>query len=77
MLKSKVLGKVEAGKLNERQKLMLNKLLDGFEGKLISTKRAKIAKCSQDTATRDIQDLINKGVLLRIWQAEEVLTICL
>ncbi|MGV8091578.1 MAG: Fic family protein [Mangrovibacterium sp.] len=49
--------------LNDRQRLMLNKLLDGFEGKLTSSKWAKIAKCSQDTAIRDIQDLIGKGVL--------------
>ncbi len=44
---------------------MLNKLLDGFEGKLTSSKWAKIAKCSQDTATRDIVDLIAKGILTK------------
>jgi Fic family protein len=49
--------------LNERQRIMLNKLLDGFEGKLTSTKWAKITKTSPDTALRDIQDLIAKGVL--------------
>jgi Fic family protein len=49
--------------MNDRQRLMLNKLLDGFEGKLTSSKWAKIAKCSQDTAIRDIQDLINKEIL--------------
>jgi Fic family protein len=49
--------------LNDRQQLMLNKLMDGFEGKLTSSKWAKIAKCSQDTAIRDIQDLIGKGIL--------------
>lgn len=49
--------------LNERQRLMLNKLLDGFEGKLTSTKWAKIAKCSQDTASRDIEGLIKLGIL--------------
>lgn len=49
--------------LNDRQRLMLNKLLDGFLGKLTSSKWAKIAKCSQDTAIRDIQDLIGKGIL--------------
>lgn len=49
--------------LNDRQQLMLNKLLDGFDGKLTSSKWAKIAKCSQDTAIRDIQDLIGKGIL--------------
>lgn len=49
--------------LNERQRLLINKLLDGFDGKLTSSKWAKIAKCSQDTAIRDIQDLINKMIL--------------
>jgi len=51
--------------LNERQKLMLNKLLDDFEGKLTTAKWAKITKCSHDTALRDIQDLIEKGILAR------------
>ena len=45
------------------QIMMMNKLLDGFEGKLTSSKWAKIAKCSQDTATRDIKDLIKRGSL--------------
>ena len=49
--------------LNERQKLLVNKLLDDFTGKLTSSKWAKIAKCSPDTALRDIHDLINKGIL--------------
>nr|WP_262901460.1 Fic family protein [Candidatus Sulfidibacterium hydrothermale] len=44
---------------NERQKKILNKLLDGFTGYLTTSKWAKIAKCSQDTALRDIQDLID------------------
>lgn len=51
--------------LNERQQLMLNKLLDGFEGKLNTSKWAKIAKTSQDTALRDIQDLMNKQILVK------------
>ncbi len=51
--------------LNVRQNLMLNKLLDGFDGKLTSSKWAKIAKCSQDTALRDIQDLIEKDILMK------------
>ena len=42
---------------------MLNKLFDGFEGKLKSSKWAKMAKCSADTALRDIRDLIEKGIL--------------
>jgi Fic family protein len=50
--------------INERQRLILNKLLDGnFVGKLQSSKWAKICKCSQDTAIRDIKDLIEKGIL--------------
>jgi len=49
--------------LNARQRLMLNKLLDGFTGKLKTSKWAKITKCSQDTALRDIKDLIKKGIL--------------
>lgn len=49
--------------LNVRQQLLLNKLLDGFEGKLQTSKWAKIAKCSHDTALRDIKDLIDKGIL--------------
>jgi len=51
--------------LNERQQLLLNKLLDNFEGKLNTSKWAKIAKTSQDTALRDIQDLINKNILTK------------
>ena len=49
--------------LNSRQRLMLNKLLDGFDGKLKTSKWSKIAKCSADTALRDIKDLIEKGIL--------------
>lgn len=51
--------------LNERQRLMLNKLLDGFKGKLNSSKWAKIAKCSSDTALRDINDLVSKNILCK------------
>lgn len=54
-----------AQSINERQRLMLNKLLDGFHGKLTSSKWATIAKCSQDTASRDIQDLIERGLLVK------------
>ena len=49
--------------INERQRLMINKLFDGFDGKLQSSKWAKICKCSQDTAIRDIKDLIEKEIL--------------
>jgi Fic family protein len=49
--------------INQRQRLVLNKLLDGFDGKLKSSKWAKIAKCSPDTALRDIKDLMEKNIL--------------
>lgn len=49
--------------LNERQTILINRLLDGFDGKLTSSKWAKISKCSADTALRDIQDLIVKKIL--------------
>jgi len=50
---------------NERQKKILNILLEGFAGNLTTSKWANISKCSQDTALRDIQDLIDKGILIK------------
>lgn len=66
---SKILHKAKFWKihsttiLNDRQQKIINRLLDGFDGKLTSSKWGKINKCSQDTALRDIQDLIKKGIL--------------
>jgi Fic family protein len=51
--------------LNERQRKVINRLLDGFEGKLTSSKWAALTKSSPDTALRDINDLINRGILVR------------
>ena len=51
--------------LNERQVKLINRLLDGFDGKLTSSKWAAIAKCSPDTALRDITNLIARGVLMK------------
>lgn len=65
----RVLRKAEFWKLhehtsiNERQRIMLNKLFDGFEGKLQTSKWAKITKTSPDTALRDIKDLVEKDIL--------------
>jgi len=67
----KILQKAEFWKLheqtpiNERQRLMLNKLFDGFEGKLQTSKWAKITKTSTDTALRDLKDLVEKGILVQ------------
>jgi Fic family protein len=68
---SSVLGKANfwtrwAGiSLNERQIKVLNRMLDGFEGKLNNKKWAAIGKCSSDTALRDINDLLERGILRR------------
>jgi Fic family protein len=51
--------------INERQRVVLNRLPDGFEGKLTTTKYAALAKCSQDTALRDILPLVERGILVR------------
>ena len=50
---------------NERQRTILNRLLDGFEGKLTSSKWAVLGKSSQDTASRDIDDLVKRGILVK------------
>ena len=50
---------------NDRQRKIINQLLNGFEGKLTSSKWAKLAKCSQDTALRDIEELVRRGVLVK------------
>jgi Fic family protein len=58
--------KAHAGEsMNDRQRKVINRLLDGFEGKLTSSKWAKLAKCSQDTALRDIDDLLDRRILSR------------
>ena len=51
--------------LNERQRKIINRLFDGFDGPLTSSKWAKICKCSPDSALRDINDLIGKGILTK------------
>ena len=51
--------------LNARQRTVINRMLDGFEGKLTSSKWAKLTKSSPDTALRDITDLVERGVLVR------------
>jgi len=51
--------------LNERQRSVVNRLLDGFEGKLTTSKYAKLTGCSQDTALRDMLSLVERGILVR------------
>jgi Fic family protein len=63
--KARFWERIKDVQLNDRQQLVINRLLDGFEGKLTSSKYATLAKCSQDTAHRDILELVDHGVLVR------------
>jgi Fic family protein len=65
LAKARFWERIHGVSLNERQRLVLNRLLDGFEGKLTTSKYAKLAKCSQDTALRDIVPLVERGILVR------------
>jgi Fic family protein len=63
--KARFWERIKNVQLNDRQRLVINRLLDGFEGKLTSSKYATLAKCSQDTAYRDILALVDHGVLIQ------------
>ena len=63
--KARFWGGQAGASFNERQRKVLNRVLDGFEGKLTTSKWARLAKCSTDTALRDIGDLVARGVLLK------------
>ena len=65
LAKAQFWEKIKNVPINERQRAVLNRLLDGFEGKLNTSKWAKLTKVSSDTALRDITDLVDKGVLER------------
>jgi Fic family protein len=65
LIKARFWEHVRGVPLSERQTLVLNRLLDGFEGKLTTSKYARLAKCSQDTALRDILPLVERGILVR------------
>lgn len=65
LFKARFWKKHAAAKLNERQRDMLNRLLDGFAGKLTSSKWAVIEKCSPDTALRDINELLALDILFK------------
>src|SRR6266545_6004550 len=65
LIKARFWERVRGVPLNERQTLVINRLLDGFEGKLTTSKYAKLTKSSQDTALRDIIPLVERGILIR------------
>ncbi|MEI6714387.1 MAG: Fic family protein [Verrucomicrobiota bacterium] len=63
--KARLWDRVKEEPVNTRQKEVINRLLDGFEGKLTSSKYAKLSRCSPDTALRDIQQLVQRGILVQ------------
>ena len=63
--KARLWEQVNEEPVNERQRAVINRLLDRFEGKLSSSKYAKLAKCSADTALRDIKVLLDRGILVQ------------
>jgi Fic family protein len=66
VLKKANFWKIHTGEsFNDRQRAMIERLLNGFEGNLTSSKWAQLAKCSQDTALRDIDNLVSRGILTK------------
>ncbi len=71
LAKANFWNKFRSVSINDRQSQMINVLFDGFEGKLTTTKWAKITKTSTDTALRDIQDLISKNILVKVGESKK------
>lgn len=63
--KSRLWESINRVPVNERQKTVINRMLEGFEGNLNTSKYAKLAKCSADTALRDIRELVERGILVQ------------
>lgn len=65
LYKAKLWQRINRRPVNERQRLVINRLLNGFKGFLTTSKYAKLAKCSADTALRDIRDMLDRGILVQ------------
>ena len=65
LAKARLWERINRHPVNERQRLVINRLLDGFTGPLTTGKYAKLAKCSNDTSLRDIQGLLERGILIQ------------
>ena len=63
--KARIWERVNLAPVNERQRRVINRMLDGFEGNLSTSKYAKLAKCSPDTALRDVKELLKRGILVQ------------
>ncbi len=61
--KAKIWDRINRRPVHDRQRAVINRMLDGFEGSLTTSKYAKLGKCSADTALRDIQELLDRGIL--------------
>ena len=65
LVKAQFWRKYQSTSFNERQRKLVNKMLDGIDGKMTSSKWSKMAKCSKDSAVRDINELIDLGILTK------------
>lgn len=65
LYKARLWQRINRGPVNERQRLVINRLLNDFKGFLTTSKYAKLAKCSSDTALRDIRELLGRGILVQ------------
>ena len=63
--KGRLWRRINRHPVNERQRLVINRMLDDFKGFLSTSKYAKLAKCSPDTALRDIRELLSRGILVQ------------
>ena len=65
LYKAKLWQRINRRPVNDRQRVVINRLLDGFQGFLTTSKYAKLAKCSPDTALRDIRELLERGIIVQ------------
>jgi len=63
--KAKLWQRINRRPVNDRQRWVINRMLDGFKGFLNTSKYAKLAKCSTDTALRDVRELLARGILVQ------------
>ena len=63
--KAKLWQRINQNPVNERQRTVINRMLDNFKGNLTTSKYAKLAKCSADTALRDVRELLERGILVK------------
>ena len=63
--KARLWQRIDPYPVNERQRQVINRMLDNFKGHLTTSKYAKLAKCSNDTALRDIRELLERGIIVK------------